>query len=229
MKLFELTGIKSLAVQTPEDIIDALLEKGFFKKFLGSGVYGAGFLLPNNTVLKVWAADPAFEQYVDYCVEHRGNPYLLKVLGKRRKFKTQGHEFNFVRTELLTPITTTAELGYDDGKTTLGSILGVIDHNVVYEGYDDTAMKLDGSDESINHMYLDPEKASKKFRDFIKECFPILYYLRHNLGLELDLNKGNIGLRGDQIVLLDPVIDAFGDDELIELESLGIDLDKYRN
>lgn len=235
MRLNELAGVKSLASKTPDDIIKALLEKGVFKKFLGQGVYGIAFQLSNDKVLKVWAGDPAFEGYVKYCAEHSKNPYLLKVFGKPRKLKTtlvdrddeddKGSliELNFVRTELLQPITSSSQLGYDDSSKKVASILSNINFNVVYEGYSDDAQILDGSDDSLKHMGLDPTKSTEKFRSFIKNVYPILHHFRHVAGFELDLQVANIGLRGNQIVLLDPIVDAFGDGEIIRLEDLGID------
>jgi hypothetical protein len=214
MKLFELSGIKDYAKMSGGLLIKMLIRKGVIKKTLGKGTYGMAFELSSGEVLKVWANDGGFEEYIKYCSKNQSNPYLIKVHGKVTAFEMKSAEISypqgmkFVRVEQLEIPMSLKQFGYGQAdKNKSEQFLQRFMDYIIHEGNDGELLE---GEARLKHFGLDPKKSSDKFEKFLDAATEICMELRHTLGLELDLSLGNFGMRGEQPVFLDPVIDAFG-------------------
>lgn len=226
MKLNELKGIKEYADKDSEAILSQLFDAGVFKKELGRGGFGIAFELKNGEVLKVWAEDQAYEKYITYCSANQSNPFLVRTLGKVKKFKMKYEEYDedevqemkFIRIEKLDEADNLTDFGYPqpDRKKSQSFLYDIA--SVVLEEFEDVPEP--GTDEFLTWAGLDPKKATPKFKKFIEVAIEVFRHLRNDLGLELDLKMNNFAKRGDQIVFLDPVIDEFFDVEPIEIEKV---------
>lgn len=78
MKLFELTGVKSLANKTMKDLIDDITGSG--SKFVraGDGHYAQVLSHESGVVYKFWAKDSAYEKFVEFAAKNQNNPHLPK-------------------------------------------------------------------------------------------------------------------------------------------------------
>lgn len=231
MKLFEIKGTKSLEWSDADELIKKLMDQGFFKKKLGRGMYGIAFELSKGDVLKCWISDKAYENFIEYCAKNKSNPYLIKPLGQVRRFpiqyKDQEHGWEeaararFVRLEKLDPVKSLHDFGYkDSSKEKVEKFCNSLQYIAINQGMEDIP-EIDGSDEMLKWIGLDPTKSTPLFKKNIVEIGKVIVYIRHETDIgELDLHPGNFGMRGKQIVLMDPVKDEFSDGELIKLDSV---------
>lgn len=229
MKLQEIKGTKSLKFTDADELVQKLIDQGFFKKKLGRGMYGIAFELQNGDVLKCWASDPAYEKFIEYCAAHKSNPYLIKPKGKMRRiplsYVDQEYDseeaafFRFIRLEKLEPVSSLKDFGYPDGSQDRAErFLNSFQNTAIYQGYDEEVPPLDGKDEMFKYLGLDPAKVTTEFRKNILEIAKLVIHFRHETDFgELDLQLGNFGMRGSQVVIMDPVKDEFGDGELIPI------------
>lgn len=213
MKLFELKGIKAFKDLNGYELLDLLDKKGVFKKKLGKGAYAYAFELHGGDVLKVWVNDPAFQHYIEYCEKHKNDPWLLKIKGKVQKFKikdtTTGEprECRFVRIEKLEMPTSMKDFGYDsDNKDDLEIVL----ENMNEWLYLLVKGKIN-MDEFYEKSFIKKEKVTPKFEEFLKEAIRIYKDNAIDTGVRHpDYKKENFGLRGKQIVFLDPYAQSYG-------------------
>jgi hypothetical protein len=231
MKLIEIKGTKSLEYTDANELVKKLLDQGFFKKKLGRGMYGIAFELPKGDVLKCWVSDHAYESFIEYCAKNKSNPYLIKPLGQIRRFPIFYHDeeydsneaakAKFVRLEKLTPIKSLEDFGYNDSsKSKAEKFLDSLQYIAIHQGMEDIP-EIDGSDGMLKWVGLDPTKSTPQFQKNIIEIGKVIVHIRHETDMgELDLQLGNFGMRGKQIVLMDPVKDEFGDGDLIKLDSV---------
>jgi hypothetical protein len=191
-----------------EQIMDRLEAAGALKK-LGRGAFGLAFELPNGDVLKVWADDNAYEQYIKYAMKNKSNPYLIRVLGKVHEFKIKNSndaEFDerikFVRIEKLTMASSLKDFGYDEPNENKSHnfFQGVQSYINLEDTHETDGKKL------LEILRLDEEKSTPRFEKFLGELIKILGDLNYRkTGHDLDLAVNNFGLRGNQIVLIDPI------------------------
>lgn len=219
MRLNELKGIKSYEHSTGEQLMMRLAANGVFKKKLGRGVFGYAFEISNNEVLKVWADDPGYEAYLEYCQKHSNNPYLLKIHGKVREFKMknsndhdQVEDMKFVRIEKLEIPKSLKPFGYNQSDYQKSQKFFVALQSYVMDNHDHPSTKRDIEDitQYLKKFGLDEKRSSPKFEKFLKEALNILDDLYNKVGLDLDLHLSNFGMRGEQIVFLDPAVDNDG-------------------
>jgi hypothetical protein len=205
MKLFELSGIKSYKGMSGNLIMKMLERTGVLKKLLGKGTYGMAFELGSGEVLKVWAKDPAYESWIDYCTKHQNNPYVLKVQGKVHDFQikraSSGTPVNmkFVRVEKLDEPKSMKDFGYDDASE--WRLKDFLTQATVYM-YKELPIDDAGL---IKKFKLDEKKSSPEFIKFVRELSVISLDLAKNTKIALDYHKNNFGMRGNQVVLLDPI------------------------
>ena len=76
MILTELTGIKNLSDKSIADIAIELIKKNY--NLLGNGWFGFVFDNPkkSNEVIKFWANDPAYEEYINFALKHPSKHFL---------------------------------------------------------------------------------------------------------------------------------------------------------
>lgn len=111
MRLDELVGVKQHQHLSLKDLIIAFQKESGYKK-LGDGAFAYAFKHPTKPeVLKLWVADSAYEHFIEYCLAHKNEKHLPKLLGPAKKFSTfhrRLHGFPekimYVRMELLREI-----------------------------------------------------------------------------------------------------------------------------
>jgi len=206
MKLFELSGIKKYASMSGTLIMKMLEKEGVFKKLLGKGVYGYAFELSDSEVLKIWVDDKAYEEYIAYCIKHQDNPYLLKVHGKIQHFQMRHaltgkpQDMKFIRVEHLKMPKSLIDFGYEDSSE-------IIEHRIFGRMSNYKFLKKQSVPEMLEFIGADVKKSTPKFIDFLENCVEVGRELfKHELSP--DFHIGNFGMRGTQIVFIDPVVDA---------------------
>lgn len=211
MKLDELKGIKSYQYATGRQLMMRLTSNGVFKKALGRGNFAIAFELSNGEVLKTWSKDEAYEKYLEYASKHHSNPYVVRTLGKIQTYKMKHatedspQEMKYVRLEKLEIPTSLKPFGYNSSSYDAAeSILDrVIDAIYKYKTLDNRP----DFPELFKELSISETRASDKFKEFLDAAFQIGGDLL-KMGLHLDIGLGNFGLRGDQVVFLDPVTSA---------------------
>ena len=76
MLLNELTGIKNQSDKSLNDLIIDFIAKNYKK--IGIGSFAAVFDNPKkpNEVIKFWASDPAYEEYINFALKHPSKHFL---------------------------------------------------------------------------------------------------------------------------------------------------------
>ena len=208
MRLNELKGIKSYEHATGRQLMMRLTANGVFKKPLGRGNFAIAFELSNGEVLKTWANDEAYEKYLSYVEKHKSNPFLIKPQGKvqtyKMKHQTEGtpQEMKYVRLEKVTIPNSLKPFGYQHSDSNFAERF--LDRLIKVIGKYGTRDECPSDGELFDELGLDEKKSSDKFMKFIDAAFEIGNDLI-GMGLHLDIGLGNFGLRGEQIVFLDPV------------------------
>jgi len=223
MKLFELTGIKNYK-DMPGNLIMKMLDRiGFFKDTLGRGSFGYAFEISNGDVLKVWHRDEAYEKFIEYCIANKSNPYLLKVKGKVQSFEIR-HAANrkpidmkFVRIEKVNPLKSLKPLGYDDkdSSKTLDEFFWQF-QKLIYKRNFDLLEKADT--EMYETLYLKKQRGSPEFEKILRDIAELMKTFQE-MGLKTDVHSGNFGLRGNQLVLIDPVL-TYQDEKTVPIDDV---------
>ena len=146
-------------------------------KRLGQGHYGAVFEKSGYPwVFKIFKEDAAYLKYVKYCKENAGNKHLPKIKGSTIKINDDTYA---IRTEKLTRID--PEVAQEI--RTLAIYMGnpdMVEFNGLEEKFRDLIIKYAG----IYEIFLELRK-------------------RRN---HLDIHADNVMMRGNDIVLTDPVV-----------------------
>lgn len=210
-ELMELAGVKRFNTMTSREIAE------YFKgltgdqpvSFVGSGTSAIALKI-GNTIYKFWQLDSAYEAFVKYCQGNTNNPFLPKFLSDIKTMPavfmrhTQApDDVHYIKIETLQSnddiMSTTFET--KDGKSlTLHDITSIIIN--------------------VKSFWTSPEKSLIKYlnshlggkytlddlTDPLKQLIQTLMDLR-TLGFKLDLHDGNFMMRGNQLVIIDPLFD----------------------
>lgn len=224
VRLNELLGARKFADMTATQILNLLDADDdgnhkFEVKLLGQGATGAAILI-NDSVYKMWMVDSAYTEFVKYCLTHRGSPFLPKFQSKIKTmpaFFLRHHKapdrVNFIKMEKLKPlesISAANSIKIKYGTEAHQSValpfflMGIEKAYRVKndDGFEDNVIK------GCNIANVDD---NSEFRDILK-IISDMQKFKYNL----DLHTGNWMLRGDQVVLIDPISDS-NDGELNEL------------
>jgi hypothetical protein len=199
MKVAQLLREESL-----EDYLKRLVTKEKIKK-LGGGAFSQVFQHPqfHNVVTKVYSGkDKLFAKYVQWCLQHQNNPYVPEIIEQVEyqnpdpgaKIKT----YHIVFMQKMTPIKTekvytaafVKALGLDASDDDEEEII-----DQLADGIDTADMYV------ITSAVKQAFKLGKGDKYFVEMWKHILSYGVNNL----DLHKGNVMLRGKQLVFSDPV------------------------
>ena len=186
MRLTELLGVRKYANDDFHSLISKYLVGGGKYHLIGAGSHGV-VLDCGEYVTKVWARDNAYTDYVEYCLAHQNNPWLPKfksVIKTLPTFFIHHREFpdrlNYIKMEKLVP-------AHAYGTDLFRVFKGIQDPHVrSFTGFKNAVgPELSAEYEKLMRTLLD-----------IKD-----------LGYTLDLTNhmGNVMLRSDQIVLIDPI------------------------
>ena len=212
--LNELVGVKKFRGMTATEIqdwIDNNLGKGD-ARVLGRGAHGSAIMLGQN-VYKLWLQDSAYEDFVNYALEHTGNPFLPQFLSGIKqmpafflKHKQAPDYVNYIRMEKLT-----LALGKNFYVFNLTNGLTLNWHQAL-EVFYDLQRYNNATDIPSNLNYITTLISEQLGTDVTQEHLPLdLMTFLHtlmdirNLGHSLDIHHMNFMMRGKQLVILDPI------------------------
>lgn len=156
------------------DFLNILKTRGYTP--LGNGAFGIAFKSPHlDYVIKIFKNDAAYLAFVEYCLT-RSSPHLPKFRGK--PLSIDGEHF-LVRMEMLTP--------YNQGNKLL------LDISRMCEFFEN------GGSPSTIKSPIDKNIYRKH-----KSLFDVCYDLFKNTQYTYDIHEGNLMMRGDTIVIVDP-------------------------
>lgn len=200
MKLNELTGIKSYpyidkySLLMP-DFIKYIENNGF--KYLNKGISGIVFL-GKHSVLKIFQSDKAYENYVRMIkqIPKEYKDYIPRITSVRSY--PPNPEIKFVKIEKL------GEVNYNNFPITfwLYFFEKYSIRNIKYKSYNDL---FNDMFDNTTHKHTDVKKIVKKVPlEFIN--FIIWLYYNKLENDAWDLHSGNIMMRGNTPVVIDPYI-----------------------
>lgn len=213
-ELNELSGVKKFATMDHQEVLNYLkktLGDTNFKP-LGSGAHGTAVLV-GNTVYKFWMMDSAYTDFVKYAKKKPNNPFLPKFLSEIRRMPafffrdaSAPDWVYYVKVEPLTKLSGDLseqyiEMPFKDQsgrKSNIALDLETIINCVKQtNSYKECLQKI-GMSFGVS---LDENTAPALLRGFLG----VLWDLEALDSHYLDLHKENFMMRGDQLVILDPI------------------------
>lgn len=249
MRLDELAGIKKFRDKNVNEVID-FIQKEFLNgktklKYLGNGANGVA-LTDGTTVYKFWMFDSAYEDFINYAIKHQDNPFLPKLKSKIRTLPRvfnsieawdyQGRNLDaskvkYVKMEYLDRCTKRYFKVFDTEDIVKQNSISVIDlFKVAHKFKGDPKKDLSQiadimvSNDVWSHNFKAAQyedKVNKDLLNFVMTLGSIYSGLKFQH--TFDYNPGNLAMRGDQIVILDPVYNARDidlNDRFLELKDL---------
>jgi hypothetical protein len=230
MKLFELTGVKHLSNLTIDELGSYFIQQCGYE-WIGSGAQGSAFKHPSkDEIIKFWVADTAYDDFMAIAKQLQNSPYLVKIIqGPKHLTMFHNHplevttpehkkikfpdKINYVRLEHLTPMTSNTKCfglyfekamnyigdqfvdGYIDGE----SIMSMSSKDIVNKLIEKMIQEDKGI--IVRGRYVDKDSLAV----FMGVLFDIFKKLngKHNV----DLHAGNVMMRGDVPVIIDPFND----------------------
>jgi hypothetical protein len=212
MKLFELTGVHSQKEKDMLQLLKDISGEGSKFKKAGEGVAAQVLVHSSGTVYKFWAKDSAYEKFVQFVEQHQSDKHLPKLKSKIKKLhsffkkpKDFPEKIKYVKMEQLTPIKYSDLLPGAKNVYLVDAIKtiyhGIAHHKsnslrwVVQNIREDEGTSL--SDESldlIDSLFATIKLMCEKIPEF-EQSAP-------------DWHSGNIMMRGKDVVIVDPMIDA---------------------
>ena len=186
--------------ETMEDAAQVLERFGYKQIGHTDSAFGSVFHKPGDkSVLKIFSKmDYAYSDFVSLAIKHRENPHFPRF--SRQVFKIRGTEYDAVKTELL------QEGNY--------KLLDVIEHMFIirkkywdhgrYDWNNLQGMELVDADdeEEYRDKYVQFELANEA----LVEAFDLIYFnFSINKKIKIDLHSSNFMMRGNTIVIIDPV------------------------
>lgn len=213
MNLLELVGVKAHKHKTVNDLMNLLIGGKFIK--IGSGSFAHVFKHENGDIYKFWAVDTGYDAFVNLALENQDDPFFPKFLSKPKEITTFFEKpssefpdkFKYVKIESLKPLSIRANKvpGLDIMK--MDSFIDyVIENSLESIEHIHEVLLYDENKELGDHYQLDelPEE-TVKFLDKVLPSAKKIMTLISLGGYFLDIHDGNIMLRGDQIVITDPM------------------------
>lgn len=220
----ELAGVKRFRDMPVADVLS------YFKSqmgngpvtMLGKGAHGAAFMIGNN-VYKMWMQDSAYQAFVNYALQHQDNPFLPKFYSGIKQmpaFFIRGanapDKVNFIKMEKLSGTEFevkqyTFDLNYtmnDSISEARKKFYTTVSWSVVTQLLlrpnvrgNEMQVFLKGLKHEKGYEYTEDD-LSPALKLFIETIKGIL-----QLNRDLDLFADNFMMRGDQLVIVDPIYD----------------------
>ena len=205
MKLVELQGVKNQADKSLADLLADLIKPGSKFQKVGAGVAAEVLLHENGLIYKFWAQDSAYEKFIEFVEKNQSDPHLPKLKSKVKEltsFFKHPEEFpekiKYVKMEHLKPIKYDSTF-FDTKQLYITDVIDYLGVNAA-----------DGNVKSFDHVIREFEsdeggKLSPKAVQEIKRLSSTLTNIvKLKLAKYLDIHSGNIMLRGNTIVIIDP-------------------------
>jgi hypothetical protein len=190
VKISELLQEESLP-----DYLTRLVKKAGVKK-LGGGAYSQVFQHPKygNVVVKVYTAkDRDYARYVQFCLKHQSNPYVPRIADEVKYKSPEGEKYNIVFLEKMTAMKTARGVAAKLQKAF---------SKLEPEELSDIEYHCEEQDMPELFEYLDAlVKEGRANSSFVELWKHIRSYGKD----KFDMHPGNVMLRGQQLVITDPV------------------------
>lgn len=160
----------------------------------------------DGTVYKFWVKDDSYEKYIEYCLDNQQNPHipiLYSPIKTLHSFFTRPKHFpdtiRYVKMEQLKPVKNgTRWKGIKDEN---GNTLSVEE---VFEELENC-----NSEKQFEKDFLKYYHFSTAAKKEVTDVFTIIQDLKKIKGVKkmrLDLHMGNVMLRGNTVVIVDPLV-----------------------
>jgi hypothetical protein len=218
----ELTGVKRFRDMTSTQVLDYIKQKlgAGPVEILGKGAHGAALQIGNN-VYKFWMKDSAYTDFVKYCLRYPNNPFLPKFKSDIkqmpaffRRHMAAPDFVNYVKMEKLEPI---SDFSYENYEFKLripeGATGGHGDVSVVTLGMVEAFCTNVANIDNVIQTFIETFSAYRNFNykiDYLPESLKLFLSTMADLrrmNHYMDLHDGNVMMRGDQLVILDPIYD----------------------
>lgn len=226
-ELNELMGVRKFANMSSDQIL-SFVDKNFGGhdiKFLGQGGYGAAVEI-KGAVYKLWIQDSAYQAFVEYSLKNQGNPFLPKFSSGIKSMPAffmrhpdAPDRVNYVKMEKLSPMKDLRSVwfkvkdqprydSYEDEdedftqySISLHHVLEIIPSmgRSVVPYVTDFAQRLGGRNSGVRYDPKDFDPALVQFLETIHDLMEL------SRNFDLDLHSGNFMMRGNQLVILDPI------------------------
>lgn len=218
MKLYELTGIKSLnSLSVPDLIRNFILNTNYL--YASNGTHAYVFIHPNNKeIIKFWIYDEAYEHFIDYIKSHSDNEFLPKIYKGINKISLKDKTIKYVRMEKLKELSKTNVIF----GVNFYQLVHILYKQVEKLGISRALSYFDsGKFQNIiqNAIDMTAESESPNVDQIIKfynTYFDIIKQTKHIP----DLNSSNVMLRGKTPVIIDPTNDI--ESTFLSYNKLGI-------
>jgi len=219
MKIQELLGVKKFADKTANDVIRYMDQTGKFLRNLEKGA-NAVALTDGTDVYKFWYFDSAYEKFIRYAIANQSNPLMPRVKSKIKKLpafflrdRNAPDYVQYIKLEMLAPVENPhdvkfrifADLEITINFNDLQEILADnVDEKVYMARIYSYAISLDPEKYPNIRRTHGPSDISKDIVNLVKTYIDISELIDGETDF-MDLHSGNIMLRGDQLVILDPI------------------------
>jgi hypothetical protein len=145
--------------------------------------------------LKIFRRDKGYEQFVQFCLENKGNRHLPRINKAVRPIP--GTDYFYVRMEILNGIDKTQLYGLYKDEALYLALLAKQNHKLI-----------SGSASSELQTYLtnhneDDLKPLDSWRDI---CIKLIAFANDHNTIALDNHSGNFMLRNHTLVIIDPFV-----------------------
>lgn len=212
MKLFELTGVHSKREKDMLDLLNDISGEGSKFKKAGEGVAAQVLVHSDGTIYKFWAKDSAYEKFVEFVQHHQSDKHIPKLKSKIKElhsFFKKPKEFpekiKYVKMERLTPVNYT-DLFPGTKNIFLIDAIKTIYHGIAHH----RANSLRWAVQSLRED--EGSSLSDEALDLIDSLFATIKAMDDKIPgfnqTSPDWHSGNVMMRGKDIVIVDPLIDA---------------------
>lgn len=217
-ELLELAGVKRFRDKTASDILAYYRNKlgDGPVKLLGDGAHAAAIMIGQN-VYKLWLQDSAYTDFVKYALQNQNNPFLPKFLSRIKQipafFRRHADApdlINYIKMEKLLPVNKhyTFHLNIQGQDANLFNSVTLLN----------TISALENTFNSIEPSFpafverlseeLEYELTEQDITDDLKLLVDTVIAIMNsnpNANHVPDLHLNNFMMRGDQLVILDPI------------------------
>jgi hypothetical protein len=213
MLLNELLGVKRLQHMSRFDLLNYLAGTSF--KPIGHGA-SATVMTDGTDVYKFWVQDRAYDAFVQYVSKNQSNPWLPKLKSPVKtlpafhlRHSKMPDRIKWVKLEKLTPIVTRADGHYMFKFSNDESVEALSLINFFIDLQDNSKSRIDNELARLisKQMFIETklEQASPELYLLAKTAADIGRIVEAQHGTTNDFYSGNMMMRGNQLVITDPI------------------------
>lgn len=218
MKLYELTGVRALRDKDLTQLLNDISGEGSKFKKAGEGVAAQVLVHSDGTIYKFWAKDSGYESFIEFVEKNKDNPHLPKLKSKVKELssffkkpESFPEKIKYVKMEKLTPIK--YHTLFEDSKIAIVDVIRMIYFGATGKYHRSEIKPEDALDWILNNLIQDNkgQELSKKALDIVNSLFKTIQKMNNDIPdfkkFGNDMHHDNIMLRGETIVITDPLAD----------------------